>query len=127
MRKCLLTLLVCSTLSVAACNKAPVQHPGAVNAIDSNSYDSVLALKTIIDSTKADLAAGKFSDTLAPKVKALLNNTVIPAYNALDSAYLAYHAAVAADSNASSAALMTAIGNANDAQQLLVQAKVGGQ
>lgn len=85
--------LVLAVLLLGGCKtQGYVQHPGAVNAFDSQSYDSLLVTHSIIETTKADLAANKFPATISANVKTSLNN-LITAYDVADSAYLAYHAA----------------------------------
>jgi hypothetical protein len=73
--------------SIAGCAKNPI-HPGAANQFDSNAYDVVLLYHDSIDSTKADLTAGTLPDAVKP-----VFNKFIDAYNVLDAAYKAYHAA----------------------------------
>jgi hypothetical protein len=71
---------------------AKVIHPGAANSFDSSSYDTLLVAHSVIESTKADLAANKFPAAISGNVKTALNG-LITAYDASDTAYLAYHAA----------------------------------
>ena len=121
-----LALVMCSILPSVGCkSQAYVQHPGSVNIFDSQAYDWVLTTKAVIDSAKTDLANGAWSATIAAKVKLILNDALIPAYNVLDTAYLDYHAAAATNPNASTAALQTAINNAGTQTQALTSAKAG--
>lgn len=94
---------------LVACAARPL-HPGSANAFDSNSFDSLIVVKNVIDSTRTDLANNAFPANITGNVKTALN-ALIQAYNIADSAYLTYHAAAIA-------------GTATPAQQADVQAKL---
>jgi len=69
------------------CLKAPI-HPGAVDKIDSLAYDANLLYDSAIKDAKADLAAGTLPQTVIPFL-----NKMIAAYDVLNAATKAYHAA----------------------------------
>jgi predicted small lipoprotein YifL len=81
--------------SLDACGPKHVNHPGAANTFDSDSYDALLVTDQVIKTTKDELAAGKFPGTLADKVRTVLND-LIRGYNVADNAYKEYHAAALA-------------------------------
>lgn len=120
-------LLAVCVLSAAlvGCAARPI-HPGAANSFDSHSYDALIVTHSVIESTKADIAANSIPVTLAPNVKKALND-LINGYNIADSAYLIYHAAALAG-NATSAqgtALTQALSNVNSQTATLAAAKAG--
>lgn len=86
-----LTLLL--VLFLVGCAARPI-HPGAANRFDSDAYDALLVADSIIQSTKADLTNNVFPANVAAPVKNALNNLIV-AYNATDTSYRVYHAAVA--------------------------------
>jgi hypothetical protein len=86
-------LALCFVL--ASCSAQRPIHPGAANKFDSDSYDALLVADSIIQSTKADLANNTFPASVAAKMKDALNY-LIEAYNATNTSYRVYHAAVAA-------------------------------
>jgi type IV pilus biogenesis protein CpaD/CtpE len=100
--------LIIASLLLAGC--AARIHPGAANSFDSTTYDTLIVTHNVIESTKADLAAGKFTGTLAANVKTALN-ALIEAYDVADQAYLTYHSAAAA-------------GNATPTDQATLQVKI---
>lgn len=61
-------------------------HPGTANAFDSGAYDTLSVTDSVIQSTKADLAAGKFPASIAGNVKTALN-ALINAYDIADTFY----------------------------------------
>ena len=65
------------------------KHPGTVNQVDDNLYDGLLTARAALESAK--LQVGTY-----PALQAILNTKVIPPFNALESAYLQYHAALVA-------------------------------
>lgn len=80
------SLLLIVTLLLTAC--API-HTGAVNAVDSNLYDSLVTLQAAIESAKTQVA-------VLPALKGPLNNQIIPGYNVAWHAYADYHTALVA-------------------------------
>lgn len=122
-RYAILAMLIFSTALFGGCAARPI-HPGAANPFDSTSYDTLIVTHSVIESTKADLAANKFSATLAPKVKDALNY-LIQAYDVADTAYLSYHAAAIAGTAtaADQAALQAKISNVSSATVALTAAK----
>jgi hypothetical protein len=82
-------------------------HPGAANAFDSDSYDTLLVTDTVIQSTKADLTAGTVPAAISAQVKTALN-VLIEAYDIADASYIVYHtAAVAGTATAAQQAAVT--------------------
>jgi hypothetical protein len=65
---------------------ARVQHPGTANAFDSGTYDTLLVTRSVIETTKSDLAAGAFPASISANVKSALNR-LIDAYNTLETFY----------------------------------------
>jgi hypothetical protein len=80
MKKYLPLLLV-----ICGCAAHPI-HPGTANAFDSSTYDTLTITDSVIQSTKADLSAGKFPASIAQNVKTALN-ILITSYDVLDMAY----------------------------------------
>ncbi len=77
-------------LSMIGCQKtvtAPV--PGSINTFDATMYRALADAQAAINSFKADVQAGKVTET--PAVKTALNQ-VITDYNAANALYQAYHA-----------------------------------
>lgn len=79
------TILLVFSLTLMGC-AAQVLHPGTANKFDSNVYDVLAAADSVIDSTRADLANGKFPASISSNVKLALNS-LITAYNAADTFY----------------------------------------
>lgn len=70
-----------------------IKHPGTVNQADDQLYDSLLTARAALESAKLQVASH-------PQLQAILNTKVIPPFNALESAYLQYHAALVAGKTA---------------------------
>lgn len=120
-----LPFLLCLTLG--SCKTAAyVNHPGSYNTFDSQSYDTLIVTHSVIESTKADLAANKFPAQIAGAVKTALNN-LITAYDVADSSYLVYHAAAAAGTAtaAQQTTVATNLSNVNASTMNLTTAKAG--
>jgi len=66
-----------------------IKHPGTINQADDQIYDALLTARAALESAKLQVATH-------PQLQALLNTKVIPPFNALESAYLQYHAALVA-------------------------------
>lgn len=102
----LLTVALLPFLLLAACHKktatAPV--PGAINTFDSTTYRALSDAQAAINSFKADLAAGKLTET--PAIKTALNQ-VIADYNSANALYQAYHASGGGTATAPIAAATT--------------------
>lgn len=81
------------TVCLASCQHY-VAHPGSVNTFDSQAYDSILVTKTVIDSTKTDIANGVFGSLAGTVTTAV--DALVTAYNVADTAYQAYHNAAVA-------------------------------
>lgn len=125
---------------------ARVQHPGTANSFDSTTYDTLMLTESVIQSTKADLASGKFPASISGNVKSALNALIV-AYNAADIAYCdpqstvpgttlgslqcspaSYHAAVNSTTgatNAQQALVSSAMAQVNTATANLATAKGG--
>jgi hypothetical protein len=70
---------------MAGCKKY-VQHPGSVNAFDSQAYDALLAGEGAIKQGKTDYAAGSLPDAVL-----IYFNDLIRAYDVADATYKTYH------------------------------------
>ncbi len=79
-----------------------IQHPGAVNQADDQIYGALLI-------ARASLASATSLVPMYPALGPILNAKVIPPFNALESAYLSYHAALLAGQAADSTPLQTQI------------------
>lgn len=106
MRLPLTVLLIALTVG---CHSVAAPVPGSANAFDSDSYLTLVATHSVIESTKTDLAANSFPMAIAGNVKTALN-LLITAYDTANQAYLAYHTAALAGT--STAAQQTAVTNA---------------
>jgi non-homologous end joining protein Ku len=82
--------IVLLSLVLSGCAKYIV-HPGAVNKLDSVTYDSLLTAKTIIDTSREEFAAGTLPVRLKPAV-----NELIAAYDKATPIYKDWHDAMAA-------------------------------
>lgn len=78
-------LILGLALSLSGCANYLV-HQGAVDTIDSQTYDALLVAKSTIDSTRDQLASG----ALPPSIKPALNDA-IKAYDVAQIAWHAYH------------------------------------
>lgn len=77
--------LILASFLLAGCAANKI-HPGTANAFDSSTYDTLSITDNVIQTTKADLAAGKFPVSISGNVKTALND-VIAAYDTLDTVY----------------------------------------
>ena len=118
--KCTAVLLALVLLGGCA-----ARHPGSANQFDSSSYDTLIVAHSVIETTKADLAANKFPPQNVGNVKTALNN-LIQTYNVADTAYQSYHSAAVAGTatTAQQASLTTALANVTAATTTLNSAKV---
>lgn len=91
MRVLLSAVLFVLLLVPVGCS-APVQHPGSVNLIDSQLYDTLLTLQSGIEEAKVQFAGN--AAARAPL------NKIIASYSAAQDAYKAWHAAGAGDASA---------------------------
>jgi hypothetical protein len=121
----LAVLALAVMLSGGCAAKQPI-HPNAANKFDSLSYDSLTVAKSIIDSTRADLAANAFPPSISGNVKTALND-LIRAYDAAYPLYGQYHQAAynGVATTAQSDALTNAISNLNTKTTALAVAKKG--
>jgi hypothetical protein len=119
-------VLVLVLFVVGCASQTYVVHPGAVNVFDSQSYDTLLVTHSVIESTKADLAAGKFPGSVGTSVSTALN-ALVTSYNVADTAYLTYHAAASAGTLTAvqQTSLTSALDNVNVATTNLTSAKAG--
>lgn len=82
-----ITLILLIAIAPLGC-KAYITHPGSINQFDSETYDSLISAKTIIDT-----ARDQFShNVLPPRFKTPLND-LIKAYDAAYPVYKLWHAA----------------------------------
>lgn len=111
--------------ALAACAARPI-HPGAANSFDSTTYDTLITAKSVIDSTKVDLANNAFPVNVAPTVKTAVNG-LITAYDALDTSYTIYHKAALTGSatQAQTDDVNAKLSQVNTATQSLTSAKAG--
>src|SRR5258708_4350362 len=121
LRAILPLLLILTILGCASTTYKP--HPGAINLLDSQAYDVLISTKAVIDQTKVDLAANTWNATISGKVKIVLNTGLVPAYNVLDTTYMAYHNA--ANPSDPGTAVQTSITNVTTQTSALTAAKVG--
>lgn len=78
------TILVIALL-LAGCSATQI-HPGTANAFDSAAYDTLSVTDSVIQSTKAALAANQFPPSISGNVKTALN-ILITAYDQADMIY----------------------------------------
>lgn len=91
-------------LCLSACSHAPTLRAGAVNAFDSNAYDTLITTQAALEEAKTNIAA-------QPAFKDSLNQAIV-SYNAAMDLYVVYHKAAAAGSAPDSAELSAAIAKA---------------
>lgn len=82
-----LSLSSVAIFHTTSCTKVPV-HPGAVNPVDSQLYDTLLTAQTAIEEAKVQVPT-------LPKLKEPLNK-IIAAYNNVWKDYASYHTALVA-------------------------------
>jgi hypothetical protein len=75
---------------ITACSANPKPVVGSANQFDSDTYLTLVTTDTLIQATKAQLATGAFPVNIAGNVKTALND-LITAYDAANTAWLAYH------------------------------------
>lgn len=86
---------------MTSCGQATIQHPGAVNATDSNMYDALLTDQAAIEQAKTLVSQ-------YPAIKDPLNK-VIASFNTAQTSYKSVHAALVANtSDASTVAKLQA-------------------
>ncbi len=76
-------------LLIPACQRS--LRPGAIDQLDSQTYDTLLVFQSLLDNTKIQIQQGKLPDSTKPIV-----NDAGKAYNGLRDAWLAYRAAPSA-------------------------------
>lgn len=80
-----LLLVACLVTVLPSCAAMPL-HPGAVNRLDSTTYDVLLGAKTLIDTSRDEFAKG----TLDAKLKPLVND-IVAAYDKASPIYRDWH------------------------------------
>jgi hypothetical protein len=89
----LVAVLLLASFCFSGCAaKGHLNHPNAINAVDSAAYDTLLASQTAIEEAKLGIADH-------PEAKDVLNQA-IAAYDAALPAYKVYHAIGASDPSA---------------------------
>ncbi len=86
-----LLTVICLSVALTGCAHYVV-HPGAANKFESVTYDTILTAKTLIDVSRDQFATG----VLPARLKPLMNDGVIPAYNTASTALKEYDAVVQA-------------------------------
>jgi hypothetical protein len=81
-----LVVPIISLVLMVGCAHAPI-HPGAINQVDSQLYDSLLTLQASIEAAQSQLA-------VLPSLRGPLNNQIIPGYNMAWHAYADYHSSL---------------------------------
>ena len=94
-RKSLIPLLALLLLVGCAVKSGTKLPPGAINAVDANSFVDLMGAQAALQAVKADYAAGKLPST--PATKTALNSA-IAAYNTAEASWQAYHAGKTNDS-----------------------------
>lgn len=92
----ILAVLALSAVLIG-CTKTPIQRhpatatdPGSTTQLDADAYDALVFTDKLIQTTKTDLAAGKYG-TKSDTVKSILNTT-IKYYDDAQAAYTVEHA-----------------------------------
>lgn len=84
MKTLLLALALCvAPIIETGCATSTAQHPGAINALDSQAYDALVTIQAGIESAKTQFAGN-------PAAKDPLNK-VIAGYNTAMAAYKVFH------------------------------------
>lgn len=112
---------------IGGCAKTvTVPIPGSANTFDSSSYLTLVTTDNVIQTAKADLAAGKFPASISGNVKTALND-LIQSYNVANIAYQAYHTAAMANqaTPAQATAVTNSLNNVQTATTTLIAAKAG--
>ena len=123
-RNAIRTIALSLVLVMVGCASATYKpHPGAINLLDSQAYDVLISTHAVIEQTKADLAGGTWSANVASKVRTVLNNGLVPAYNVLDTTYQTYH--LAANPTDPGTSVQSAIANVGTQTNALTSAKAG--
>jgi hypothetical protein len=117
-------LLVCVLAVTMVGCAAHLTHPNQVNSFDGNSYDSLIVAKSVIDTTRTDLANNAFPASIAGNVKTAVND-LIKAYDVAAAAYATYHTAASTGvvTQAQVDAVVNAIKTVTDKTTALTAAK----
>ncbi len=106
-------VLLCIGLIGISCS-APVKHPGAVDALDSATYDTLVTAQACLDQAKAEFTAGN----LPAQAKGIIN-IAGRAYDTLRHAWLVYRATASEAERGNLAAGLQAA--TNDLNALITQ------
>jgi hypothetical protein len=119
-----LALALC--IVMAACSQNPKPVVGSANQFDSDTYLTLVTTDALIQATKTQLANNAFPANIAGSVKSSLNY-LINAYDAANTAWLAYHTAALAGTSTQAQVntVNTTIGNVNAATVTLTTVKGG--
>ena len=122
--KLLATMVICAVLT--GCSQNPKPVVGAANQFDSDSYLTLVTADSVIQQTKAALAANSFPASIVGNVKTALNG-LITAYDVADTTYIAYHTAALAGTATpqQQAAVTSSLTSVQAATTTLVTAKGG--
>src|SRR5437870_269734 len=82
-------LIIVLLLVTAACAARLTMHPGAVNQIDSASYDALLIAEAAIDQARREYQAHRLPDSAKGPL-----DTLIRYYNVAHESWLAYRGAI---------------------------------
>lgn len=85
----LLALALCVPGITTGCASGTAQHPGSINAFDSQAFDALLTIQAGIESAKVQFANTPAAKEPLDKIRA--------AYNATMNAYKVYHQAASKD------------------------------
>ena len=99
MNRLIITLAVC--ISLTGCTSAPVTPPAPTQSIDQQMAGWLLTAQTAIEGLQPLVAT-------YPGLKDPLNRVIV-SYNTVESAYLVYHAALAAGGTPDATVLATQI------------------
>jgi hypothetical protein len=74
-----------------ACQRQSI-HPGAINKVDSDIYDSLLVAQAALNQAKVDFTAGKIPASAKDEI-----NVAIRVYNVAQASWKAYHSGASKD------------------------------
>lgn len=129
--KIFLPIVLCFAL--VGCRSAAYQvHPGAggyvsgapsaLQLVDSQAYDTLVAADAVINQTRADFLANKFPTSSMPNIKTAFN-AVVHGYDTANSAWTAFDAAVKAGGSPAQDVLAAALAGLNTNLTSLTAAK----
>lgn len=86
----ILALALCATpIITTGCATSAAQHPGAINAFDSQAYDTLLTVQAGIEAAKVQFANTPAAKEPLDKLRALYNTTM--------NAYKVWHSVASVD------------------------------